>query len=133
MIDRISKVIKEAVGCDGETAAQTRLGDLRINGLPLDSLDQTTALVALEEEFDIYIPDDKFVETTTLGEVARLVERLVNKSAIVGNSNAFGYISCDADEQGTRVVKIMVYPEYRGHGHGSALLQGVCHDADKHR
>ena len=69
MFDRIKKILKEIVnpgiGIDKDTA----LGDL-----DLDSLSKIEAVIHLEEELDVELPDDIFEDTKTIEELEKEIE-----------------------------------------------------------
>ena len=51
-----------------------------INDLGADSLDIVELIMALEEEFDISIPDDAAEKITTVGEAIRHIEKAAGGS-----------------------------------------------------
>ncbi|MCA9105227.1 MAG: acyl carrier protein [Planctomycetales bacterium] len=52
-----------------------------INDLGADSLDIVELIMALEEEFDINIPDDAAEKITTVGEAIKHIEKATSASS----------------------------------------------------
>ena len=50
-----------------------------VNDLGADSLDTVELIMALEEEFDIEIPDEKAEKIKTVGEAIDYIEQNANK------------------------------------------------------
>lgn len=69
--DRVKKVIIESLGVDADLVKpEARFKE----ELGADSLDQVEFVMALEEEFDITIPDDLAAET--VGELTKQIETI---------------------------------------------------------
>lgn len=69
--DRVKKVIIESLSVDAEkVTSEARFKE----ELGADSLDQVEFVMALEEEFDITIPDDLAAET--VGELTTQIEKI---------------------------------------------------------
>ncbi len=63
--DRVKKIIVEQLGVDAsEVNPQAHF----VNDLGADSLDTVELVMALEEEFDMEIPDDQAEKITTVGQ-----------------------------------------------------------------
>lgn len=71
LLHTVIKVYEDALGTTpGRITANTRLADLAP-----DSLDAVEILMALEEQFDIQIPDDAAERIQTIGDFVRYLER----------------------------------------------------------
>ena len=68
--DVIKKIITYNLGVDPSEIKS----DSTIYSLGGDSLDFVEFLMDIEEEYGIYIPDEKVAGTKTLGELVKLVE-----------------------------------------------------------
>lgn len=64
--DRVRQIIVEQVGIDSSEV--TRDAHF-VNDLGLDSLDSIEVIMAIEEEFDLEIPDDKAEEMQIVSQV----------------------------------------------------------------
>lgn len=76
-LDRVQKVVREHLvstyGADpGKVTATTSL----IEDLLFDSLDHVEVVVAIEDEFDIHIDDDKSEAIHTVGDLVKCVDEL---------------------------------------------------------
>jgi len=69
--DRVSAIIVEQLGVTKEELAP---GASFIDDLGADSLDIVELVMAMEEEFDIEIPDDDAEKIQTIGDVIRYVK-----------------------------------------------------------
>ncbi len=69
--DRISAIIVEQLGVTKEELAP---GASFIDDLGADSLDIVELVMAMEEEFDIEIPDDDAEKIQTIGDVISYVK-----------------------------------------------------------
>ena len=63
--DRVKKIIVEQLGVD---AAEVKPEAHFVNDLGADSLDTVELVMALEEEFDMEIPDDQAEKIQTVGQ-----------------------------------------------------------------
>jgi acyl carrier protein len=73
--DRIQSIVADQLGV--EPADVTK--DARIlDDLGADSLDVVELVMALEEAFDIEVPDDVVEEMLTIGDIQRFVESHVS-------------------------------------------------------
>lgn len=68
---KVDQIISEHLDIepDPERDTQTFMGDFAC-----DSLDQIELLMAVEEEFDIEIPDDEAEKIEDIGDLVRLIE-----------------------------------------------------------
>jgi len=63
--ERVKGIIVESLNVDAEKVT----GDANfVDDLDADSLDQVELILALEEEFDVQIPEDEAAKITTVGE-----------------------------------------------------------------
>ncbi len=72
--ERVKKIIVEQLGVNPEQVATEASF---IDDLGADSLDTVELVMALEEEFDIEIPDEDAENITTVGEAIEYVEEHV--------------------------------------------------------
>jgi len=69
---RIKKIIVEQLGSEEE---DIKLESSFIEDLGADSLDIVELIMALEEEFDIEIPDSEAEKITCVGDAAEYIKR----------------------------------------------------------
>ena len=69
--DRVTAIIVEQLGA---TKEELTPGASFIDDLGADSLDIVELVMAMEEEFDIEIPDDDAEKIQTIGDVIRYVK-----------------------------------------------------------
>ncbi len=76
--ERVKKIIVEQLGVDaGEVLPQAQF----VNDLGADSLDTVELVMALEEEFDIEIPDEEAEKIQTVGQALDFIKaRMANKA-----------------------------------------------------
>ena len=74
--DKICAFLSEQLGVD---AADIRPESNIIEDLGADSLDIVEMLAEMESEYDIIITDERVRELTTVGEITRFLEELINK------------------------------------------------------
>ena len=74
--DRVREIIVDQLGVNAE---QVTLEASFIDDLGADSLDSVELIMALEEEFDIEIPDDKAEKIKTVGEAISYIEANAKK------------------------------------------------------
>ncbi|MDD4004827.1 MAG: acyl carrier protein [Elusimicrobiaceae bacterium] len=72
--ERVKNIIVEQLGVD---AAEVTPNAQFVNDLGADSLDTVELIMALEEEFDIEIPDDKAEKIKTVGEALDYIKQAV--------------------------------------------------------
>lgn len=75
VFERVKKVIIEQLGV-AESAVTSEASFL--DDLSADSLDIVELVMALEEEFDIEIPDEDAEKVTTVGDVVDYIKDNVN-------------------------------------------------------
>lgn len=68
-LQRIRELVAEKLGVQPQELAD----DLHLRALAWDSLDLLELAVALEQEFDISLNDERFSRCQTMGEVAGLI------------------------------------------------------------
>ena len=69
--ERVKNIIVEQLGVEAD---QVKPEAQFVNDLGADSLDTVEFIMALEEEFDIEIPDDKAEKIKTVGEAVSYIE-----------------------------------------------------------
>ncbi len=69
--DRVKKIIVDQLGANAE---QVTPGASFIDDLGADSLDTVELVMALEEEFDIEIPDEDAEKIATVGNAIEYIE-----------------------------------------------------------
>lgn len=72
VFDKVVKIIVEQLDVDGDkkiTPATSLMGDLEA-----DSLDAVEVIMALEDEFDIEIPDEDAENFKNIGDIAKYIE-----------------------------------------------------------
>jgi len=76
--DRVKAIVVEQLGVD---AAQITPQSKFVEDLGADSLDVVELVMALEEEFDIEIPDEDAEKIATVGEAVKYIESHVEAPA----------------------------------------------------
>jgi acyl carrier protein len=72
--DDVIEAMKEVLAAELGVEAETVTADSRFKeDLDADSLDLVEVVLALEEKFDVQIPDDEIAGVKTVGEAADLV------------------------------------------------------------
>ena len=74
--ERVKNIIVEQLGVEAD---QVKPEAQFVNDLGADSLDTVELIMALEEEFDIEIPDEKAENIKTVGEAIDYIEQNANK------------------------------------------------------
>ena len=74
--ERVKNIIVEQLGVEAD---QVKPEAQFVNDLGADSLDTVELIMALEEEFDIEIPDDKAEKIKTVGEAIDYIEANAKK------------------------------------------------------
>jgi acyl carrier protein len=72
--DRVKKILSDHLGVELEKVTDTAVVT---DDLHADSLDMVELAMSFEEEFDIDLPDDEAENAKTVGEVIRLIEKVV--------------------------------------------------------
>lgn len=71
MEDKIKEILSEVSGIPvSEISADTRV----IGDLGMSSFDLADLVVTVEETYDIHIPDERFRELETVGDIVRIIE-----------------------------------------------------------
>lgn len=75
MFERIREIIADQLGLDNadEITVTTSL----VDDLEADSLDAVEIIMALEDEYDIEIPDEEAEEFKTIGDISKYIEEHV--------------------------------------------------------
>ena len=73
---KVRDIIVEQLGVDPEQVTQEASF---VDDLGADSLDTVELVMALEEEFDLEIPDEDAEKITTVGEAIEYIERNMEK------------------------------------------------------
>ena len=74
--ERVKNIIVEQLGVEAD---QVKPEAQFVNDLGADSLDTVELIMALEEEFDIEIPDEKAEKIKTVGEAIDYMQQNANK------------------------------------------------------
>jgi len=74
VFEKVRKIIAEQLGIDEE---EITLESSFIDDLGADSLDIVELIMALEEEFDLEIPDEDAEKIVTVGDVVEYVKNKV--------------------------------------------------------
>ncbi|UCD15966.1 MAG: acyl carrier protein [Candidatus Omnitrophota bacterium] len=75
---RVNEIIAEQLGVKKE---EIKPESSFIDDLGADSLDTVEVVMALEEEFNIEIPDEDAEKITTVGEATKYIEEKIKKAA----------------------------------------------------
>lgn len=73
IFDKVKKIIAERLDVD---ATKVTMDASFIQDLGADSLDTYDLVFAIEEEFDVQVPDDRANEIETVGDVVRFIDAL---------------------------------------------------------
>ncbi|NLW26481.1 MAG: acyl carrier protein [Hungateiclostridium saccincola] len=71
VLDKVKKIIMEQLGVEGD---EITLESSFIDDLGADSLDIVELIMALEEEFDLEIPDSEAEKISTVGDVIEYIK-----------------------------------------------------------
>lgn len=77
-LERVSKVVVEHLDCNPENVTPTAK---LVDDLGADSLDQIELIMAMEEEFDVEIPDDEAEGWKTVQAVADGIDAKLKAAA----------------------------------------------------
>lgn len=72
VFEKIKEIIIEQLGLDEDT--EITMETSLINDLEADSLDAVEVIMAIEDEFDVEIPDEDAEEFKNIGDIVRYVE-----------------------------------------------------------
>ena len=75
MLDKVKEVVVEQLDCD---IAEVKEDSKFIEDLGADSLDVVELVMALEEEFDIEIPDDEAEKIATVQDATNYINSRTN-------------------------------------------------------
>lgn len=76
--EKVKEIIVEQLGVD---PAQVTLEASFVNDLGADSLDTVELVMALEEEFNLEIPDEEAEKITTVGQAIEYIKQNSSKEA----------------------------------------------------
>lgn len=71
IFDKVKSVIADQLGVD---ASEVTMESSFVDDLGADSLDIVELIMALEEEFDIEIPDEEAEKVATVGDVVEYIK-----------------------------------------------------------
>ena len=71
VFDKVKSIIVEQLGVEDN---EVKMGASFIDDLSADSLDIVELVMALEEEFDIEIPDEEAEKIRTVGDAVRYIQ-----------------------------------------------------------
>lgn len=71
IFDKVKDIITEQLGLESE---KVTMDSLFIDDLGADSLDIVELIMALEEEFDMEIPDEEAEKISTVGDVVSYIK-----------------------------------------------------------
>lgn len=75
VFDKIKSIIVEQLGVDeAQVALETHL----MKDLEADSLDAVEIIMAIEDEFDLEVPDEAAEKFQTVGDIVKYVEENTN-------------------------------------------------------
>ena len=74
--ERVKKIVAKHLGVDEAKVVETASF---IDDLGADSLDTVELVMALEEEFNISVPDDKAEELKTVAQIAAFIDSQIKK------------------------------------------------------
>lgn len=74
--DKIKQIIADQLALDN--ASVISLDTSLMKDLEADSLDAVEIIMAIEDEFDIEIPDEEAEKFQTIGDIVKYVEEKVN-------------------------------------------------------
>ena len=74
--ERVKNIIVEQLGVEAD---QVKPEAQFVNDLGADSMDTVELIMALEEEFDVEIPDEKAEKIKTVGEAISYIEENAKK------------------------------------------------------
>lgn len=72
VFDKIKEIIVEQLGLDEDI--EITMDSSLVNDLEADSLDAVEVIMAIEDEFDIEIPDEDAEDFKNIGDIVRYVE-----------------------------------------------------------
>lgn len=72
MFDKVKEIIIDQLGLDEDTEVKPETS--LINDLDADSLDAVEIIMAIEDEFDVEIPDEVAEGFKNIGDISKYVE-----------------------------------------------------------
>ncbi|XUW99269.1 acyl carrier protein [Wukongibacter sp. M2B1] len=72
MFNKVVEIIKEQLDVDGDVKVTPATS--LMNDLEADSLDAVEVIMALEDEFDVEIPDEDAESFKNIGDIAKYIE-----------------------------------------------------------
>ncbi|MEI8068036.1 MAG: acyl carrier protein [Candidatus Shapirobacteria bacterium] len=75
IFEKVAKIIKDQLSISGEEIKEE---SNLIEDLAADSLDVVEIIMAIEEDFDIEIPDKDAEEIKTIGQIIEYIEKKVD-------------------------------------------------------
>lgn len=72
VFDKVKEIIIDQLGLDPDT--QVAMDTSLINDLEADSLDAVEVIMAIEDEFDVEIPDEDAEDFKNIGDIVKYVE-----------------------------------------------------------
>lgn len=76
ILDKVKKIIAEQLGVDAD---EVTMDSSFVDDLGADSLDIVELIMALEEDFDIEIPDEDAEKITVVGDVVEYIRAHVEE------------------------------------------------------
>lgn len=76
IFEKVKKIIADQLGLDENTI---KMDSLFMDDLGADSLDVVELIMALEEEFDVEIPDEDAEKVTKVGDVVEYISSHVEE------------------------------------------------------
>ncbi len=73
MFDKVAGIIREQLGLEDDVVIEKTTS--LMNDLEADSLDAVEIIMALEEEFDIEIPDEDAEDFKNIGDIVAYMEQ----------------------------------------------------------
>lgn len=71
IFDKVKEIIMEQLGVDGD---DIKMDTSLTKDLEADSLDAVEIIMAIEEEFDIEVPDEEAENFTNIGDIIKFIE-----------------------------------------------------------
>ena len=81
-LDEVKRIIADRLGVDED---KVTLKAHFINDLGADSLDTVELVMALEDKFDIRIPDEEAEKISNLDEVVNFINKILNEKKLASS------------------------------------------------
>lgn len=75
--ERVKKIVSEIIGLDENEITRE---SIFVDDLGVESLDVVEMIAAMEEEFDIEIPDEEAERNVTVGQAIDYIKEKLNKN-----------------------------------------------------